>query len=145
MFTRNRIDSHFDPWRLWDQLHGLHGDLNELWNPPPVVSEAPLNLWSKGDAAILEVELPGRQLEDIHVSVRRNVVTVELSEAADDSAEGATAVRTERRRTPLTRQVRLPFEADTERVDATYEQGVLHINLHQHQSTLPSKITVKSG
>jgi HSP20 family protein len=128
---------------MWSQLHG---ELNELWGSThPNLSEAPMNLWAKPDEAFVSIELPGRKLEDIHVSVHRDVLTIELENNAAVTPENATPVRVERNGSALTRQVRLPFEVDTDRVDATYEMGLLRIRLHRHQSTMPTKVTVSAA
>ena len=142
MLTSNRIHSYFDPWKVW---HQLHNELNDLWTPGSITPEMPLNVWKKEDQAILDVELPGRRLEDIDVSVHRDVVTVELGAGDRDMPENGTPVREERRLAPLSRHVRLPFEIDTERVGATYDRGMLRVELHRLASTLPSKVTVKAG
>ncbi len=142
MLTSNRIHSYFDPWKVW---HQLHNDLNDLWSPGSIAPEMPLNVWKKEDQAVLDVELPGRQLEDIDVSVHRDVVTVEVGAGDRDVPEKATAVREERHQTPMSRHVRLPFEVDTDRVEATYDRGMLRVELHRLASTLPAKISVKAG
>ena len=142
MMTANRIHAHFDPWTMWRQLHG---ELNELWNPHSSPPDMPLNIAIRPDEAIVSVELPGREAEDIQVSVHRDVLTLELKEAALETPEEATPVRVERHRPAVTRQLRLPFEVDAERVDATYERGLLRIHLHRHQATMPTKVTVSAG
>jgi len=142
MLTSNRIHSYLDPWKVWNQLHN---ELNDLWTPGAIAPEMPLNLWKKEDQAILDVELPGRRLEDIDVSVHRDVVTVEVEAAERDVPENGTDVREERQLVPMARHVRLPFEIDTDRVEATYDRGLLRVALHRLASTLPSKVTVKAG
>jgi HSP20 family protein len=93
----------------------------------------------------VSVELPGRDAEDIQVSVHRDVLTLELKNGSSAPPEGATPVRVERNRPTVTRQLRLPFEVDAERVEATYERGVLRIHLYRHQATMPTKVTVAAG
>ena len=142
MLTTNRIHSYFDPWKVW---HQLHNELNDLWSPGAIVAEMPLNVLKKEDQAIVDVELPGRLLEYIDVSVHRDVVTIEVGAGDRDVPENATAVREERHQDAMSRHVRLPFEIDTERVEATYDRGMLRVELRRLASTLPAKIPVKAG
>ncbi|MGD9854525.1 MAG: Hsp20/alpha crystallin family protein [Planctomycetaceae bacterium] len=142
MLTSNRIVSSFDPLGFW---HQFYGDLNDVWPVRQVAAEMPLNLWTSAEGAELNAELPGRELDDVQVSVHRDVVSIEARATASESPETATAVRQERVHPQISRQVRLPFEIDPDRVQASYERGVLRIMLQRHQSTMPSKVTVKAG
>jgi len=146
MFATNRILTHFDPWELWNQLHhDLNQQSPELWASQHEVSAAPLNLWTSDDQALVCVELPGHEPGDIDVSVHRDVLTIEVKPLANDAPEQAKPGRRERSSRAVTRQVRLPFEVDSEQVNALCEKGLLTVTLNRHESTLPSKVEVKAG
>jgi HSP20 family protein len=44
----------------------------------------------------------------------------------------------------FTRKLQLPFEVDPAQTEATYERGVLRVQLSRPESSRPRKITVKS-
>ncbi|MBX3436629.1 MAG: Hsp20/alpha crystallin family protein [Planctomycetaceae bacterium] len=142
MITFNRVYSRSKPWSVWNQLSA---ELNDIWEQHSQSSHAPANLWTREDEAVLTVLIPSRRLEDVQVSVHRDVVTIEAAAAADDLPEGTASLRRERHHPQFSRKVKLPFEIDPEQVEATYERGQLRIQLRRHQSTLPTKIAVKSA
>ncbi len=145
MLTTNRIMSQFDPWGMWNQLNSeLNSQLGDLLNAPARSSATPVNLWTKDDEAAVHAEVPGREPADINVSVHRDIVTIEVKPLDTDDGDKPQSARRERSHNAFTRQVRLPFEIDAERVEAICEKGLLKVTLHRHESTLPAKIEVKA-
>jgi len=142
MFATNRMLTQLDPWGLWNQINN---DLHQLCAAPLEEAEAPLNLWTSDDKAVVTVEVPGREPGDVEVSVHRDVLTVEIKELADETPEEAKPGRRERRSGPVTRQVRLPFVVDQEQVEAVCDKGLLKVTLQRHESTMPSQVEVKAG
>lgn len=142
MLATNRIHAYFDPFKMWSQLHD---ELNDFWNETPLSLDVPLNLWTKENEAMVIAEVPGRGPEDVQVSVHHDVLTIEVNPVNEPLPEDCTCIREERPRQRVTRQIRLPFEIDPERIDATCDRGLLRINLSRHASTMPQKITVKAG
>jgi HSP20 family protein len=59
--------------------------------------------------------------------------------------EGATYHRRERGQGTFTRSLQLPFLVEADKVDATFEKGVLHIFLPRAEADKPKKIAVKAG
>ncbi len=145
MLTTNRILSQFDPWGMWNQLNSeLNSQLGGLLYAPVRPSATPVNLWTRDDQAIVYAEIPGREPADIDVSVHRDILTIEVKPLAGETGNHPQPGRRERSNNGVTRQVRLPFEIDAERVEAVCEKGLLKVTLHQHASTLPAKVKVKA-
>jgi HSP20 family molecular chaperone IbpA len=74
----------------------------------------------------LRAELPGLDPDkDIHVAVAEGVLTISADRREEEHARG----RSEFRYGMLRRSVRLPANADTEKIVASYEKGVLAVTV----------------
>jgi HSP20 family protein len=104
-----------------------------------------MNVWTNEDSAVATAELPGVRTEDIEVSVENNTLTLRGSRQGDELAEGAIYHRRERRCGSFTRSFRLPFNVEGEKVEATFENGVLSIYLPRAEADRPRKIAIKAG
>ena len=89
-------------------------------------------------------ELPGFDPEGLDISVVNDTLTLSGNRCADD-VEGATYHRRERRCGKFTRSFQLPFLVEGTDVEATFEQGVLKIELPRAEADKPKKIAVKAG
>jgi HSP20 family protein len=103
------------------------------------------NLWSNPDGAVVTAELPGVNPEDIEISVVGQTLTVSGNRQPDQPGEGATYHRRERRHGEFSRAFELPFEIDSDQVQASYEKGVLHISLPRAQEEKPKRVAIKSA
>jgi HSP20 family protein len=101
------------------------------------------NVWSNPDGAVATAEMPGVNPDDIDISVVGD--TLSGGRQPDEPGEGATYHRRERRHGRFSRAYQLPFEIDSNQVEATYEKGVLHISLPRAQEEKPKRVAVKSA
>jgi len=101
----------------------------------------PLNIWEAGDDLFAEAELPGVKPEDVDVSVVGSDLTIRGHRDAL-AQEGMSYHRQERSAGEFTRVVRLPFEVDDSKVEASLQDGVLLIKLPRAESAKPKKIKV---
>lgn len=140
MLTANRVQKLFDssyahPWSLsWDAfILPASGD--------SVGSQRP-RIWTTADSAILEVELPGRFLDEIDVSVERNLLTVtSMPRAGLEGPQGKFRLR-ERSDGRTTMRFRLPFSVQPEQVNVTYGNGLLRITATRPEEEKPRKVVV---
>jgi HSP20 family protein len=100
------------------------------------------NVWEDDRALHAEVEVPGVKMEDIEVLVQGDELTVKGTRQANE-AEGITHHLRERRIGEFSRTLRIPFEVDTQNVEASLRDGVLTIELPKAQAAMPRKITVR--
>jgi HSP20 family protein len=102
-----------------------------------------LNIWEQGDELFAEAEIPGVKSEHLEISVVGNELTIK-GQRQDAAEDGAAYHRRERGVGAFTRVVRLPFEVDTARVQATLRDGILLVTLPKADSAKPRKIQVTS-
>ncbi len=103
----------------------------------------PMDAWRDGDAFIVEFDLPGIDQESLDLDIERNVVTVRAQRPAVDPNREMLA--TERPRGIFSRQLVLGENLDTDRIEASYNEGVLRLHIPVAEKAKPRKITVGRG
>lgn len=103
----------------------------------------PINIYTKDDKAILVAEMPGLNGDDIDLTVLGDSVTLKC-ERKTDSDEKIRYHRQERATGTFSRTVTLPDPVDPDAVKATYENGVLRVEMSKAQEAKAKKIKIKS-
>jgi len=103
-----------------------------------------MNLWSDGDTAYVEAELPGMTLDDLEVLVAGNELTIS-GQRKIEPPQNAQYHRRERASGQFTRSLTLPWEIDADKVEATLRDGVLSVRLPKAESAKPKKVKVLSA
>jgi HSP20 family protein len=80
------------------------------------------------DKAIVKVELPGIELEAVNLEVTGRVLVIS-GERPVRETEGRTYQQVELASGPFRRVVELSLDVDPERAQATYEDGILRVEL----------------
>ena len=80
--------------------------------------------------------------KSLDISLQQNLLTVS-GERKIELPEGAQAYRRERFNGSFKRVITLPEDVDPERVNAAYQDGVLHITVQRKEELRPRKIEVK--
>ncbi|RKY10766.1 MAG: Hsp20/alpha crystallin family protein [Planctomycetota bacterium] len=103
----------------------------------------PINIYNKDDAVILIAEVPGLNADDIDLTVLGDSVTLKC-ERKPETDESIRYHRKERATGGFSRTVTLPDPVDPEAIKATYENGVLRVEMHKAQDAKSKKILIKS-
>jgi HSP20 family protein len=142
-----RVYTGYSPW---SEMQRMRRQMDRLMNRAGTgLATAPsypaMNIWINEDGAIVTAELPGFDPEGLDISVVNDTLTLSGDRCADELGEGATYHRRERRCGKFTRSFQLPFLVEGSDVAATFERGVLKIELPRAEADKPKKITVKAG
>ena len=125
--------------RALDQaFNGVGG--SRVWVPALDVAE-------RGDAYLVYAELPGVNPDQVDVRFEQNVLTIRGTKPAsfDVSSDGELRLfAAERVHGSFERSVRLPEFVDTDRIDASFANGLLTITIPKAQAAQPRKITIRS-
>ena len=105
----------------------------------------PMNLYAGDEGVILTAELPGVEPDDLDISVLGETLTLSGSRNLGEAEEGVKYHRRERSQGEFNRTVELPFTVDSDRVDAKFNNGVLHVMLPRVEEEKPRKITVSAA
>jgi HSP20 family protein len=131
-----------DPYRDVDRL------FQHLWNaqqngPRPMAM--PMDAYRKDDSFLLQLDLPGVAPDSIDLTVEDNVLTISAERPAPATGDGVESVIAERTFGTFTRQVVLGKTLDSERIEASYEGGVLTVAIPVAEQAKPRRIEVAVG
>jgi HSP20 family protein len=129
-----------DPFRELDRFtQQLFGNAGGSWSRPNAM---PMDAYRSGDQYVIALELPGVAPDAIELDVQRNVLTVKAERrppAVGDDVEMQVAER------PLgvfSRQLFLGDALDADRIEATYDAGVLTLRIPIAEQAKPRKIAI---
>ncbi|MYR55480.1 Hsp20 family protein [Streptomyces sp. SID625] len=126
-----------DPFREFDRL------AQQVFGPARP-GAMPMDAYRSGDDFVVHFDLPGVDPETIDLDVERNVLNVH-AERRPPAPEGAEMIVAERPTGTFTRQLFLGETLDTERIDASYEAGVLTLRIPVAEQAKPRKIQITGG
>ena len=126
-----------DPFRDFDRL------TQQLLGTTSRPAVMPMDAWREGDSFVIEFDLPGVSAETIDLDVERNVLTVRAERRlqADKDIE---LIAAERPRGIFSRQVILGDALDTDKIEASYQAGVLRLTIPVAEKAKPRKISIQS-
>jgi len=123
-----------DPFRDFDRL------TQQMLGTSARPSAMPMDAWREEDRFVVEFDLPGVPADSIDLDVERNVLTVTAQRAPlNDKADFLAA---ERPRGVFSRQLVLGDNLDLDRVDASYRDGVLRLQIPVAEKAKPRKISI---
>jgi len=146
MFTNLR---NFDG-DLFDEFRRLEREMNQYLagNPWPNAIRAmskdtypPINVGITPEQVDVYLFVPGVERKTLEITIHQNLLTLRGERRLMREA-GAEYYRKERFSGEFHRAVNLPEDADPDRVDAHYEEGVLHITVGRRESAKPRQIEV---
>jgi len=129
----------FDPFRDVDRM------TEQLLGVPSGSARAPrfmpMDLYRSGDHYVLHTDLPGVDPGSVDVGVENGTLTIraERSERTDD---GVQWIASERFTGRYMRQIALGDDIDTERISATYANGVLTVTLPISERAKPRRVDI---
>ena len=127
--------SDFD--RLWsDFFGGARYPERCDWSPRVDIAETDKNFE-------LMVEVPGLDRNDIRLKVDDQVLIVSGERKSEDEKEGRNFRRVERFHGAFERRFRLPKDADLDKIEAEYKDGVLTIAVPKGEKVAGREIQVK--
>lgn len=128
----------FDPFRDLDAL-------TQALAAAPSMSRGgvmAMDAYRDGDRFVIHLDLPGVDPDSIDLTVEKNVLTV-TAERNWQPSEGQEVVVNERRQGRLTRQLFLGDSLDTDRLEASYDRGVLTITIPVAEKAKPRRVQVQ--
>lgn len=141
-----------EPWSGFDQLRreidnlfgsrGARGSSFPQLRSPNVFPW--VNLYETTDNVILTAELPGVRVEDLEISSRGSQLILR-GQRRIEYPKDASVHRLERRAGTFNRSVELPFAVETDKVEASYRNGVLLVRLPKPAAQQPRKIQVQAS
>jgi HSP20 family protein len=122
------------PDRLTQSLFGANGTRSH----PAIM---PMDAYREGGQFVVHFDLPGVDPSSIDLNVERNVLTVR-AERKPTYGEDVELQAAERPRGVFSRQLFLGDTLDTDRVEASYNGGVLTLRIPVAERAKPRKIEI---
>ncbi|SMH31544.1 heat shock protein Hsp20 [Rathayibacter oskolensis] len=104
----------------------------------------PIDLYRDGDHYVLTADLPGIDPGSVDVDVDGQLLTIRAQRTVA-SGEGVTWITRERQSATFVRQLSLGQGVDTERISASYDNGVLSVTIPVSEKAKPRRIEVVSN
>jgi len=142
------------PWRPFsEEISSLRREMDNLWNR--FFGETPLarrlteewwpsvDLSETKDSFIIKAELPGLDAKDVEVSISGNVLTLKGEKKKEEEEKDEHHYRAERYYGSFHRTFQLPTNVKAEKIEATFEKGVLKVMLPKVEEAKKKPIEVK--
>lgn len=124
----------------WSAMHPwsrfLGNDFLDLWDGDNVDTIPSINISEQKDHFEVEMAAPGMKKEDFNVDLNGNLLTIscekeiETKDGKDDGKEEKSKYsRREYNYSSFSRSFTLPETADAGKIDASYQDGILRLNI----------------
>jgi HSP20 family protein len=130
-----------DPFREIDRLtqQFFGSQAPGTWSRPTAM---PMDAYRHGDKYVVSFDLPGVSPDAIDLDVERNVLTVKAERRPVEVGEGVEMQVAERPLGVFSRQLFLGDTLDADRIEASYEAGVLTLTIPIAEQAKPRKIAI---
>ena len=133
---RDAINQLFDESVWWPMRTGFGNACGSFY--------APMDVYTEGDGYVVEVALPGVAPDQIDVQMVGNTLTIS-GEAKWEAPEGRQYLVRQRQGGRFQTAVTLPDAADAAQAKATFEHGVLHLEIPKSEAAKPKRIALNAG
>jgi len=111
------------------------GRFSQDWRPSVDISE-------NDEKIIVKAEIAGMKKDDIHDSLKNDVLTIEGEKTANRDEEQDNLHISERRYGKFIRSFKLPAQVDRKKIEASYKDGVLTLELPKTEEAKPKEIEI---
>jgi HSP20 family protein len=141
----------WDPFR---NMTDIQGEVNRLFDsflgrPTASTTGSAMRTWAPvvdmhetKDDLILSFEIPGVTDKDVSVSIMGDLLTVKGERGFNRDSKDESVHHVERVYGEFERSVQLPMSVQTDKVKATYRDGVLEVTLPKAEEVKPKAIKV---
>lgn len=106
-----------------------------VWNPSVDISETK-------DNVIIKAEMPGLAKEDVKISMQDNMLTLTGEKKQEKEEKESNYHRVERSYGAFSRSFTLPTSVKSDKIKATYKDGILSITLPKTEEVKPKEIPI---
>jgi HSP20 family protein len=114
-----------------------------LWAMPTLSSVFPVDVYRKNGSLVIKAEVPGVTSDELDISVKDNVLTISGETKAEEEVKEENYVRRERRYGSFSRSLALPVEAEGNKAEAAFEDGVLTVTIPVAEAPRPEAIKIE--
>jgi HSP20 family protein len=152
-----RRRAEMEPSRLSDVERMFEGWFEDFWAKPfprlwrpslarlrSISLEAPaLDFYEEKDDLIVKAEIPGLTKDEIDISLEGNTLTIKGEKKEEEEVKEEDYYRCERSYGAFSRSIDLPVAVQTDKVNASFKNGVLEIRLPKTEEAKKNVVKVK--
>jgi HSP20 family protein len=139
-------------WEPFDRTLSMRDAMNRLfdqsfWLPNGQTGgafQAPMDVYTEGDGYVVEFAMPGIKPDDFDIEMTGDTLTVS-GEVATEAPEGRQYLMRQRVGGKFRSSVTLPDAGDASKIKATYQHGVLRLEVPKSEAARPKRIALKAG
>lgn len=136
-------------WDPWGELATLQRDVSELFNREAGARRAslipPMDAYRADEGLVVLVELPGVGPDQVDVSVQDGVLTLSGERPVPADVGEEAWVRRERATGAFERSFSLPEGTQPDRIQASFDNGVLELRIPHPPEQRPHKVQIGVG
>lgn len=129
-------DPFFSDWPFFRMMWRRAPGEGMAWAPA-------IEMYEKDNNFVVKAELPGVKKEDVDISVAGDTLTIKGQRKASKEVKDEDYYRCETHYGSFTRSIVLPAAVDAKKVEASYENGVLEIQVPKAKEAMPTKVEIK--
>jgi len=139
------------PWRPFRELEEWERRFDDLLGRPlwrlPVEEKSwmpAVDVFEKEDRFVVKAELPGMKEEDIDISVVGDTLSIKGERKTETEVKEEDYYRCERSYGSFYRSIPIPSNVDANKIEASFDDGVLELVLPKSAKIKPKKIAVSA-
>lgn len=141
-------------WNPWTTLPTLQDRINRLFEDAVPAAEGRedvglfewrpmVDTYEKDDAIMIKAELPGVKKDDISIDVNNGVLSIKGERKHEEDVNEDNYYRKERFYGKFQRAFTLPDNADPDKIEAGFKDGVLEVKVPKTEQSKGKKVEIK--
>jgi len=150
------------PWRPFSELARVERDMERMfedfWTRPwfglgwprrfraleDVGTRTPaIEIYEEKDDVVVKAELPGMTREDLELNISDNLLTIKGEKKKEEEVKEKGYYYSERSYGGFTRTVEIPKDVQTDKVRASFKDGVLEIRIPKTEEAKRKEVKIK--
>ena len=104
-----------------------------------------LDVFEDKDTYQIKASVPGIKPDELEITYTNDTLTINGETKSEEERENARFHLRERRYGKFARSISLPSQVDADKIEATYDAGVLTLRLPKSEEIKPKRIAIQSG
>jgi HSP20 family protein len=133
----------------FEAVNRLQDEVQRLFDAPADFGTQFFNVWAPAldvyedkENIVVKLEVPGMKKEDFEIGLHGGVLSIAGERHLEEKRQKAAGYRTERFEGRFQRSVTLPKAVQTDKVKASYKDGILTVSLPVAEEARPKQIVV---
>ncbi len=141
------------PWRPFREFERMRREMDRLWDSfferrPARVEEVSewfpsLDVSETKNEYVVKAELPGIDPKDIDISLANDLLTIKGEKKQEKEEKEENYHLIERSYGSFTRSIQLPGQVQSDKINASYKNGVLKVTLPKTEEAKKKEIKIK--